>query len=102
MEFSSQELWSGLPFASPGDLPDPGIKPESPVSPALTSRFFATEPSGKPNNTGVGSLSFLQQIFLTQELNWVKSLTLQVNSLLAEVPEKPLSKLKQIKKNLRK
>ena len=30
-----QEYWSGLPFLSPGDLPDPGIKPTSPVSPAL-------------------------------------------------------------------
>jgi len=30
MEFSRQEYWSGLPFPSPGDLPDPGIEPESP------------------------------------------------------------------------
>ena len=35
--FSRQEYWSGLPFPSPGDLPDPGIKPESP---ALASGFF--------------------------------------------------------------
>ena len=33
MGFPSQEYWSGLPFPSPGDLPDPGIKPKSPVSP---------------------------------------------------------------------
>ena len=33
--FSRQEHWSGLPFPSPGDLPDPGIRPESPVPPAL-------------------------------------------------------------------
>ena len=33
--FSSQEYWSGLPFLLPGDLPDTGIKPASPVSPAL-------------------------------------------------------------------
>ena len=39
MEFSRQEYWSGLPFPSPGDLPDPGIKPESPE---LASRFFTT------------------------------------------------------------
>ena len=32
MEFSRQEYWSGLPFPSPGDLPDPGIKPRSPTS----------------------------------------------------------------------
>ena len=31
MEFSRQEYWSGLPFPSPGDLPDPGILPESPA-----------------------------------------------------------------------
>ena len=30
MDFSSQEYWSGLPFPSPGDLPDPGIEPASP------------------------------------------------------------------------
>ena len=35
MGFSRQEYQSGLPFPSPGDLPDPGIEPQSPVSPAL-------------------------------------------------------------------
>ena len=35
MGFSRQEYWSGLPFPSPGDLPDPGTEPASPVSPAL-------------------------------------------------------------------
>ena len=44
--FSRQEYWSGLPFPPPGDLPDPGIEPASPVSPALTGRFFTTEPPG--------------------------------------------------------
>ena len=38
--FSRQECWSGLPFPSPGDLPNPGVKPESLASPALTGRFF--------------------------------------------------------------
>ena len=41
MGFSRQEYWSGLPFPSPGDLPNPGIKPASPVSPALAGGFFA-------------------------------------------------------------
>ena len=40
MGFSRQEHWSGLPFPSPGDLPNPGIKPTSPESPALAGRFF--------------------------------------------------------------
>ena len=47
MGFSTQEHWSELPFTSPGDLPNPGIEPASPVSPALAESFFITEPSGK-------------------------------------------------------
>ena len=38
--FSSQEYWSGLPCPPPGDLPDPGIKPTSLMSPALAGGFF--------------------------------------------------------------
>ena len=45
MEFSRQEYWSGLPFPSPGDLPDPGIKPGSP---ALWADSLTSEPLGKP------------------------------------------------------
>ena len=45
MEFSRQEYWSRFPFPFPGDLRNPGIEP---VSPALTGRFFTTEPPGKP------------------------------------------------------
>ena len=46
MEFSRQEYWSGLPFPSPGDLPNPGIKPKSP---ALQTDALLSEPPGKPN-----------------------------------------------------
>ena len=42
MGFSRQEHWSGLPFPSSGDLPDPGIEPTSLMSPALAGRFFTT------------------------------------------------------------
>ena len=66
MGFSRQECWSGLPFPSPGDLPDPGIEPQSP---ALQADSLRAEPQGKPKNTGVGSLSLLQGIFPTQESN---------------------------------
>ena len=48
MEFSRQEYWSGLPSPAPGDLPNPGIEPMSPVSPVLAGGFFTTEPPGKP------------------------------------------------------
>ena len=44
MEFSRQEYWSGLPFPSPGDLPDPGIEPESPT---LQADALPSEPPGK-------------------------------------------------------
>ena len=42
MGFSRQDYWSGLPFPSPEDLPNPGIKPASLVSPALAGRFVTT------------------------------------------------------------
>ena len=42
MRFSRQEYWSGLPCPLPGDLPDPGVKPASLMSPALAGRFFTT------------------------------------------------------------
>ena len=48
MGFSRQEYWNGLPFPPPVDLPDPGIKPMCPVSPALAGGFFTIEPPGKP------------------------------------------------------
>ena len=47
MGFSRQGYWSGLPHPSPGDLPDPGIEPRSPVSPVPTGKFFTTESPGK-------------------------------------------------------
>ena len=44
MRFSRQECWSGLPFPSPGDLPDPGIEPRSPT---LQADALPSEPPGK-------------------------------------------------------
>ena len=46
--FPRQDYWSGLPFPSPGHLPDPGIIP---ASPALAGGVFTTEPPGKPKYT---------------------------------------------------
>ena len=66
MEFSRPEYWSRQPFPSPRDLPNPGIQPRFP---ALQADSLPAEPQGKPKNTGVGSLSLLQWIFLTQRLN---------------------------------
>ena len=48
MGFSSQEYWSGLPYPSPGDLPDPGIEPTPLMSPELEAGSLALAPLGKP------------------------------------------------------
>ena len=45
MGFFRQKYWSGVPFPSPGDLPDPEIEPASFISPALTNGFFTTSPT---------------------------------------------------------
>ena len=90
MGFSRQEYWSGLPWPAPGDLPNPGIEPESL---ALQADSLLSEPQGhmyesdsfvsnsfQPHgwyrqwnspdrNTGVGSHSLLQGMFPTQRLN---------------------------------
>ena len=57
--------WVAFPFSR--DLPNPGIKPRSLT---LQVDSLPAEPWGKPKNTGVGSLSLFQRIFLTQESNW--------------------------------
>ena len=54
MKFSRQEYWSGLPFLSPGDLPDPGIELRFP---ALQADSLPSEPPGKP-------IIFMYQLFM--------------------------------------
>ena len=68
MEFSKQEYWNALLCPPPGGLPSPGIR--LPRSPTLHADSLPAEPQGKPKNTGVGSLSFLQGIFPTHVSNW--------------------------------
>ena len=58
------EYRSRQPFPFPGDVSNPGIKPRSS---ALQAASLPAEPQGKPKNTGVGSLSLLQPIFLNKE-----------------------------------
>ena len=66
MAFSRPEYWSEYLFTSPGDLPNPGIESRSS---AFQADSLPAEPQTKPKNTGVGTLTLLQRIFLTQELN---------------------------------
>ena len=67
MGFSRQEDWNGLPFPSPGDLPDPGIKPGSPTfqADALTS-----EPPGKPIINFLSLYIYLLQTFHINVILW--------------------------------
>ena len=53
MKFSGQEYWNGLPFPSPGDIPDPGTEP---ASPALQADSLLSEPPGKPVIGKIGLL----------------------------------------------
>ena len=70
--FSRQEYWSGLPCPSPGNLPNLEIKPRSPT---LQADSLPSEPTGKPKNTGVGSLSLLQGNFWPRTWTEVSCIT---------------------------
>ena len=61
MGFSKQEYWSGLPFPSPGDLPNPGIEPGSP---ALQADSLPSEPPGRP----ICLFKHIQVLFLKDDL----------------------------------
>ena len=79
MRFSRQEYWSGLPCLPPGNLPDPGIKLTSLVSPALAGRFFTTKPSGKPLYLGSFVLSLKMGILSTIKAEILGLLNFAVN-----------------------
>ena len=64
MEFFQHGYWSGLPFPTPGDLPNSGIEPTSLTSPALAGEFFTTAPPGKPP----GILGTLKKHLLNQQM----------------------------------
>ena len=66
MGLSWQEYWSGLPFPPPGDLPDPGNEPASPV---LAGRFFTTEPPGKPKHSDTLLYTLFESVSSNKFLN---------------------------------
>ena len=85
MGFSRQEYWSGLPFLSPGALPDPGIRPRSP---ALQADALTSEPPGKlklnihihyyPSNLPPGIYSRRVLIHIYQETHTIMSFFVKV------------------------
>ena len=68
--FFRQEYWSGLPFPPPEDLPDPGIKPTSPVSPVLQADSLSAEPL-RYLITKVNVLSSLSSILLVKQISQI-------------------------------
>ena len=73
MEVSRKEYWSGLPFPSPGDLPDPGIRPASLMSPALAGIFFTSSTTQEALVSHIfGIFSQLFWYFLPVAINKMK------------------------------
>ena len=63
--FSRQRSWNGLPFSPPGDLPDPGIKPTSLMSPALAGGLFTTHTTGEALRTSLNITSLVMKFLPT-------------------------------------
>ena len=83
MGFSRQEYWSGLPFPSPGHLPDPGIKPKSPT---LQADALTSEPPGKPMAESEEELkSLLMKVKVESEKVGLK-LNIQKSKIMASGP----------------
>ena len=68
MEFSRQEYWSGLPFPSPGDLPDPGIEPGSP---RLQADTLPSEPPQKPTSSRASLKSLCCTVICNFNKVWI-------------------------------
>ena len=66
MGFCRQEYWSELPCSPPGDLPDPGIKPTSLMSPPLAGRFFTTNITQEAPIIPEGSLNLRERMYHLQ------------------------------------
>ena len=67
MELYKQEYWSRLPFPTSGGLPNPGIKPESPVAPAMQADSLPLSHRGSPIQNTRGSISYLHFSGLRRE-----------------------------------
>ena len=86
MGFSRQEYWSGLPFPSPGDLPNPGIKPRSP---ALQVDAFTSEPPRKLDILMAESEEELKNLLMKMKEESVKvglKLSIQKTEVMASGP----------------
>ena len=80
MGFSKQECWSGLPFPTPGDLPEQGIEATPLVSLALAGRFFITVPPGAHAKLNYVLTDFLSAEFTCFDKGILKSLITVIDS----------------------
>ena len=80
MAFSRQEYWSGLPFPSPGNLPEPGTEPVSLVFPALAGGLFTTLPPWEVPSPTSKCLKCTLIIQLEERLNAVEATVSVMNS----------------------
>ena len=70
MELSRQEYCSALPFPTPGDLPNPGIKPTLLVIPALTGGLFTSAPLGLQSYTFLSNLWVFPLVMFPETVSW--------------------------------
>ena len=80
MGFPRQEHWSGLLFPSPGDLPDPGIKPTSLASPVLAGRLFTTVPPWKPRGRHKQYKADYELLFHSDRLGFTRKILLKAGT----------------------
>ena len=96
MGFSRQEHWSGLSCPPSGDLPDPVFKPAAHVSPALTFKFFTTEPPGKPFDTYIHTYICIYTYTCTYMSIYIYTYIYMLKPCLVKKTPKPGHKEKEI------
>ena len=69
--FSRQEYWSELPCPPPGNLPDPGIKPKSPVSPALAGGCLTTSDTWEASNYSIDQIFIICYIYINSTIKFI-------------------------------
>ena len=97
MGCSRQQYWCGSPCPPPGDLPDPGIEPESLVSPALAGRFFTPLPLRKPF---ILHTTKKKELLRVSSHQWIRSISMTEEVFPLELSERQTIKHTAITKSI--